>query len=219
MSCGRTRPRAGEPPRAGAAFDTSPKGDRMSTSTSPERSWKDGAGPGTSGRRLRRTRGWHPSPAGPTDPGRPWRQTRAAKVGFAAALLLGVLAATVLVIRWWQPLHPPRVVLLEAGYEGNLRVPSNHSGVRGLDAWERCVQARSAAGNSGRIEVRRAKLEGDEAVNRALHGDSWVERTRAGRTRLGRLLGRKAPAVVVVVAAHGVAQPDEEGRLVPYLVR
>ena len=173
----------------------------MSPAPGPrKRSWKGGGESPSTAAGWRR-KDWQGRSDAP-DPGAiPWWKTRVARIGFVFSLLVGVFAVTVLVIRWWQPVPPARLVLIGAGYEDNLAVPHNVPGRRGLDAlagWAEAHNERVGNSERERIDVHRVELgDDDEAVIQHLLKGSWW--------------ARKPPTVVVVVAAHGVAAVDEEG--------
>jgi hypothetical protein len=178
----------------------------MANPPSPRKpSWKDAAGP------SRPTTGpqqdWkHPAeaPAG----ARPWWKTKPAKLTFVSSALLGVGALAIVVLLWFRPIKPMRLLLIGAGYETNLPVPHNVPGVGGLNALETWAAGHNDWAGSDRrkrIEVKREELGSDDAaVTRPLLSDSWWE--------------RKPETVVVFVAAHGVGR-SEDGQAIPYLVR
>src|SRR5262245_33291810 len=56
----------------------------------------------------------------------PWSKN--ARLALAACLFGGVVAAIFIVLLWPNPLKPPRLVILSAGYETNLAIPHNVPG-------------------------------------------------------------------------------------------
>jgi hypothetical protein len=174
-----------------------------------KRSWKDAAGAAPSGKNDQQ--GWRPWKKAPRDPGRgerPWWQRKWTRLGLVLALLLAVAGTTIAVVRWFRPVPPVRLILIGAGYEGNLAVPPNVAGRRALDALERWAQdhnGRTGGNKRQQVEVTRVDLgSDDEAITRPLLDSS--------------MLAQRPGTVVVYVAAHGLAR-IEDGKLVPFLVR
>ncbi len=84
-----------------------------------------------------------PAPRSASRPGRPSerpppgpRVSRGVKIGAVLGLFLFVAAGAVAVYFWLRPPDPFRLVLVGAGYDQNLAVPSNALGRRGLDGLE-----------------------------------------------------------------------------------
>ena len=154
---------------------------------------------------------WKPS--GPTAPpsGPSWLKSAGLWIGVVVVGMLAIAGVIIVVLGWVRPDPAPTLVLIEAGYEGNLAVPHNAYGrqaVRALAAWAAAHSEQQTRGDIRKVAVKKEPLEpGGEAALKAL------ESLRGG-------WGAKAPKkVVVFVAAHGLALPDkEDGSLTAYLV-
>src|SRR5262245_35210175 len=60
----------------------------------------------------------------------PFWKRKVFKIGLALAGLGALTALVLVVIRWWSPEPPPRLVFITAGYEDNPAVPHNAAGRR-----------------------------------------------------------------------------------------
>jgi len=158
--------------------------------TPPRPGWRPAGG---SGERTARTGPrWRRGPAAHAP--RRSRWTRRAQLAVAVPAFAAACALLIWVSSWLRPPRPARLVLIGAGYEGNLAIPHNAYGREGL---RRLARLAVPADPAPRWGSGRPVLKDGPRVLRV--GEAWDEGIGPIRER----------ALIVVLALHGGA--DDRG--------
>src|SRR5262245_52180177 len=131
----------------------------MAKDSSRKQGWRDAAAPGAPARPVEKP--WR-SPREQTGQGPSWWQTRWARLVFVTSSLLMVTMLTIMIVYWWRPAKPLRLVLIGAGYEDNRAVPLNVAGRKSLESLRRWAE--ESGKDIASVELNTAP----DAVKRAL---------------------------------------------------